>query len=386
MIIARYAMRKVLIMVLFLTAVTGCRQEESRVQRVIEDGVEVVVNHSEPYAIAGEKTTIILEEECAIDLEDPAIADIGLYDINVFGVDSEGSIYLMAMQTQGEHIFKFTSNGDFKLAFGNNGGGPGELDRPLHLWVTPLDEIFVADAGNTKLAYYDTGGKLLREKSLKSVIPIAHPLTNKRFLTFGMIIPGEGQDYIEYALSLCDENLESIKSLETFKLENFRVTKRIRGIQPGFGFAASSDRIYTLNEARGYEIHVYDLDGNLFRKIRKEFNPVKISEDTKERALKKLNEFQRQYTYFPESYPPIRSLFVDDKDNLFAVTYESGKNSGENMVDMFNADGAFFGRISWNILQGNTPISAIVKSGRLYCAQEKQSGYKRFVVEKIVRK
>ena len=382
----RWRMSKVLILALFLMLAFGCGQKVPPVEKIMEDGVEVIINHLEPYTLPGEKTTIVLDKECVIDLEDPVISNIGLYDINVFGVDSAGNIYLMAMQTQTDHIFKFTRDGDFVLAFGQNGNGPGELNRPLHLWVTSNDEIFVADAGNTKLAYFDREGNLLREKSLKSVIAITHPLTNKNFITFGMVMPEEGQDYLEYPLNLCDENMKPIKPLERFRLENYRVTKRIRGTQPGFGFATSSDRIYTVNEARGYEVYAHDFEGTLVRKIRKEYIPVKISEGDKKRALERLNEFQRQYTYFPETYPPCRSLFSDHHGGLFVVTYEPGENPGEYMVDVFNAEGAFFARVSWNILHGNTPITAFVKFERLYCVREKQNGYKQFVVEKLAWK
>ncbi len=368
---------------LFLMLIFGCSPKEPQVEKIMEGGVEVVVNHLEPYTLPKERTTVSLEEECVIDLEDPAVTDIGLYDVDVFGVDSTGNIYLMAIRTQADHIFKFTRDGDFVKTFGHHGNGPGELSRPLHVWITPKDEIFVADAGNTKLTRYDTEGTLLQEKALDSVIPIIHPLTNGNFVTLGMIVPEEGQDSIEYPLNLCNENLEVIKALENFKLENFRVTKRIRGTQPGFGFASSKDRIFTMNEERGYEIHVYDLEGNLIRKIRKEYNPVKISEEARMRALERVNEFQRQYTYFPESYPPCRSLFPDDQGRLFVITYEPGENAGENMVDMFSTDGAFFGRVSWNILQVNTPITAFIKYERLYCIQEKSSGYKQFVVKKL---
>jgi hypothetical protein len=361
--------------------VFGCSQKEPQVEKIMEDGVEVVLNRLEPYTLPEAKTSVVLEEECVIDLEDPAVTDIGLYDINVFGVDSTGSIYLLVVRTKTTHIFKFTKEGDFVKAFGQNGNGPGELSRPIHIWVTPEDEIFVTDAGNTKLVYYDTGGMLLREKSLKSAVAITHPVANGNFITFGMMMPEEGQDFIEYPLNLCDENMGIIKALETFRLDNFRVTKRIRGTQPGFGFATSSDRIYTVNEGRGYEVYVHGLDGNLVRKIRKEFNPVKVSEDDKKRALERLNEFQRQYTYFPENYPPIRSLFPDEQGRLFVVTHEPGDHFGENWVDVFDAEGVLFGRVSWNILHGNTPINAIIKSERLYCIQEKPSGYKRFVVE-----
>lgn len=376
-------MRKALVLTLLLVLTFGCSQKEPQVEKIMEDGVEIVFNHLEPYTLPGEKTTVILEEECVIDLENPSVTDIGLYDINVFGVDSTGNIYLMVIRTQTNHIFKFTRDGDYVKSFGPSGSGPGELSRPLHVWVTAEDEIFVADAGNTKLAYFDSEGKLLREKSLKSVVAITHPLTNGNFITFGMMMPEEGQDYLEYPLNLCDENLEIVKALEIFRLDNFRVTKRIRGTQPGFGFATSSNRIYTVNEERGYEVYVHDLEGNLVQKLRKEFNPVKISEDAKKHALNRLNEFQRQYTYFPENYPPYRSLFSDDQGRLFVVTHEPGENPSEYVVDMFNAEGAFFGRVSWNIFHGNTPINAFIKSDRLYCIQEKPSGYKKFVVGKL---
>ncbi|MGD9346538.1 MAG: 6-bladed beta-propeller [Candidatus Aminicenantes bacterium] len=376
-------MKKLLILALFLLLTFGCSPKEPKVEKIIEDGVEVVVNHLVPYTLPGEKTEAVLDKECVIDLEDPAVNDAGLFDIDVFGVDSAGNIYLVVMRTQTDHIFKFTPDGEFLKAFGQHGSGPGELSRPLHIWVTSDDEVFVADSGNTKLAYFNTVGNFLREKSLRSVVAITHPLDNGKFLTFGMVMPDEGQDYLEYPLNLCDEKLEVIKALESFRLENFRVTKRMRGTQPGFGFATSNDRVYTMNEGRGYEVHVHDLEGNLVRKIRKGYTPVKVSEDEKKRALERLNEFQRQYTYFPENYPPCRSLFSDDQGRLFVVTYEPGVNPGENMVDVFNAEGAFFGRVSWNILQSNTPIAAFIKSQRLYCLREKPSGYKQFVVEKI---
>jgi hypothetical protein len=377
-------MKKLLILVLLMLAIFGCEQKGVQVEKVMEDGVEVVINKLEPYPLPGEKNIPVLEEEVVIDLEDSAISDLGLYDINVFGVDSTGGIFLMSMQTQAEHIFKFTREGHFVKAFGRNGNGPGELSRPLHLSVIEGDEIFVTDAGNTKLSYFDTEGNLLREKSLKTVIAITHPLENGKFITFGMIMPAEGQDYLEYPLNLCDENLKVIKALETFRLENYRVTKRIRGTQPGFGFATSSDRIYTVNEARGYEVYVHDLEGNLVRKIRKEYNPVKIPEDAKKRALERVNEFQRQFTYFPESYPPYQSLFADGQDRLFVITYELGVNPGENMVDVFNSEGAFIGRTSWNIFQGNTAITAFIKAGRLYCVRVKENGFKQFVVERLI--
>jgi len=46
-----------------------CGQKQQEIERYIEDGVEVIVNHLEPYKIKGKPTNLILEEEFTIDTE-----------------------------------------------------------------------------------------------------------------------------------------------------------------------------------------------------------------------------------------------------------------------------------------------------------------------------
>lgn len=53
------------------------------------------------------------------------------------------------------------------------------------------------------------------------------------------------------------------------------------------------------------------------------------------------------------------------------------------MVDVFNPEGAFIGKVSLNIFHSNTPQSALIKSDLLYYTTEKNSGYKQFSVNRI---
>ena len=55
----------------------------------MEDGVEVIVNHLEPYKIKGEPSTLHLEEKFTLDTERDEIAEIGLTDTQDFDVDSD---------------------------------------------------------------------------------------------------------------------------------------------------------------------------------------------------------------------------------------------------------------------------------------------------------
>ena len=90
-------MGKLILLVLTLSLLLYCGPKQEKVERYIEDGVEVVVNHLEPYEIKREPSNLILEEEFTIDTEKDEIAETGLVDIepDVFDVDSEGNVYLL---------------------------------------------------------------------------------------------------------------------------------------------------------------------------------------------------------------------------------------------------------------------------------------------------
>jgi len=146
-----------------------------------------------------------------------------------------------------------------------------------------------------------------------------------------------------------------------------------------------------LKKERGYEISVYDLEGNLQRKVRKEYTSINISEEHKKKFLKEIEsvagEELRKKVYFPKYWPPFRYFFTDDNGRLFVMTYEKGKNLNEYEYDIFNSNGVFVGRISLGNIQeiplGELELGVKAKSNCLYCLREKESGYKKLVVYKM---
>ena len=72
-----------------------CSPKQDEVEKIIENGVEVVVNHLEPYKIKNEPKTLSLEEEFTIDTESDDLALKGFTEISGFDVDSEGNIYFL---------------------------------------------------------------------------------------------------------------------------------------------------------------------------------------------------------------------------------------------------------------------------------------------------
>ena len=119
----------------------GCEKKEE-IEKYMEDGVEVIVNHTEPYKIKGEPSSLHLEEKFTIDTEKEEIAEIGLFEIGGFDIDSEGKIYIFPDTRSDENlVYKFDKDGNFIKTFGKIGQGPGEIQGPWYTYITNKDDL-----------------------------------------------------------------------------------------------------------------------------------------------------------------------------------------------------------------------------------------------------
>ena len=141
------------------------------------------------------------------------------------------------------------------------------------------------------------------------------------------------------------------------------------------------------NSESGYEISVYDLAGNLKRKIRKEFRLVEVTEELKKKTMKELKgsnvAFMTDGIFFHKHCPAFQYFFTDDEGHVFVMTYEESNNSREYMYDIFNSSGIFVSRICLGNMVRRGAIDrkfATTKNRRLYCLKEKESGQLELVV------
>jgi len=389
-------MKKLIYLVLILSIFLYCAPKKKKIERIIEDGIEVVVNHLEPYQIKGEATTLILEEEFVIDMESEKIAEIGMSHISIFGVDSIGNIYCLSSKDEkGNLFYKFDNQGNFIHSFGREGQGPGELQIPTFIRVNKQDEIVILD-NRKKLSIFNTKCNLIREISIDSNHQIATLLENGNILAMRSLIkPDDG--IIELPIVLCNSDLEEIKVLAPGqKIVNFSRANKINGLNMSpdfFVWSISNGYICVGNLEKGYEFSMYDTLGKLLRKIRKEYNPVKIPQELKEQILKRFErpalESIRKKIYFPDYFPPFQYYFMDERGRLFVMTYEKGNNPREFLYDIFNPEGIFIGRTKLSnygdflLTQRKSPLYVVAKNNRLYCVREKESGYMELVVYKM---
>lgn len=264
-----------------------CGPKQDQVEKTVEDGVEVIINHLEPYEVKGEPNNLILEEEFRIDTEKDEIAETGLTDISNrgFGVDSEGSIYFINYRKVEYCIFKFDRNGNFVKHFARKGQGPGEIQRPNMPIINNRDEITITDTALQKFLIFSKGGSLLQETKLDSDIQLVIPLKNGKYL---MVKSSSGIEE-KFSLILCNAEFGEIKELDSTEIPSPYKGNGIKGIYPAFISTISGESIYVGNDKREYEIWEFDLEGILKRKIKKEYKHVEVSEEYKKRYLKQFD-------------------------------------------------------------------------------------------------
>jgi len=375
-------MRKTLCLTLCLVFFLICGPKQNDVERVIEDGVEVVNNSLVPYKSKTDPSDFHLQEVFTIDFGSKEIGELGIADAMDFEIDSKACIYFFYPHKQDDLIFKFTANGRFIKSWGRRGQGPGEMQFIISTYMTPEDDLIISDHSNRRILWFSNEGKLLNEidYSRRKNYRIIYPLGNNRFVGYLQEFNAQDSDYFDFVFDLLDQDFEVLNKLDVYKYPNPMIKGR-RGVNINNFFKAkrSGDYIYVGNEDRGYEIQKFDLQGNLLQKIKKKYTPVKALGE----IIKKRKESTRpgSKTFFPEYYLPICDFFLDDNQRLYIMTFEEGEIAGEYWYDIFNSEGILINRKTLPILSGGEIFAfAKIKNNRLYCFQDKKDGYRIFKV------
>jgi hypothetical protein len=367
--------------------------QQPRVEKIIEDGVEVVLNHIEPYRVPNEPTELVLEKDYMIDAESPDLFKAGLTDIFRFGVGTDGSIYIAQRPRKDVPVvFKFDKTGRLQNSFGRVGQGPGEIERCSYFGVIGRDEVYALDAQGRRIVTFNSSGELLKEAHIPSSLIGAIPLENGNFIApRGEAFPNEGQE--EIGFDLLDRQFVRTKAMHSFRFPLERMgAAKINAYLTNPTGSFDSDRIYVGLPGRDYEVLVFDLKGDLLRKIRKDYAPVVVTAAFRNEALARLPQGSpvAGRLEFPDHKPSFQYMFADEKGRLFVATSEIDAASGQNICDVFDASGVFICRVAvgyFDLLKmywEGVTLDVVARNGRLYVLHEKENGFKELVVYKAI--
>jgi hypothetical protein len=334
--------------------------------------METVRNGKTPNVQALQRLSLNLT--LSIDMEDQDIGSAGMGIPGEFDVDDQGNIYVVAFRNKEYFVYQFDHRGKLRQAFGKYGQGPGELLWPLYPHIINGNALSLFDGQKKTLYKFDEKG-LCQEERLLSGASSVELLPNGKYLVKSFIDEFVNKESYAIGLFLYDRQFKKVRELDRriFSLDNSKLT-------PYFMWRSTPKYIYAINENRGYEIWVFDLDGNPVRTIKKEFKPVHV---TRELAVSIMGpeaakNIPAMNSFFPNPLPPMSQIFVDDEDRVYVITYENGASKGEKIIDIFDDKGILISRVSLDLVWARLyvgPHYTFAKKGSLYFYRENENGY-----------
>ena len=365
-----------------IAVLVSCWGKQTKVDKINENGVEVVINHLNPYKITGEPSQLLLEEKARIDFGAKEFEKYGLKELTFVEADSDGNIYVAEEDGPLDYfINKFDQNGKCLARFGRSGRGPGEIQRIYGIRIDSHDRILVSDIRNAKIIEFAKSGNFVREVRAPLGLGGVIPLENGNLIVLRSSAKG-------YELTVVDST-SKIKEIDSFDLSESRKGAKTTGTLPPFYWRATSDRIYVGNGQRGYEIWMFDLNGNLIKKIRKDYEVVNYPREFVEQTKQMIEHGSP--VVIMENTPPFNSFFIDGDRRLFVMTYEKGKGNDEYIHDIFDSEGIFIGRKSLKLFgilgRGLNHRWAVAKNGCYYCLNyKKESDYPELITYQMIWK
>lgn len=292
-----------------------------------------------------------------------------------FTVDDQGNIYIK--DTKPLRIKVFDKHGKLLKSFGREGEGPGDLPFSGSVQYTHQNEIMCTDHLKGEIKFFSSEGRFLRYLKCPSLRWSSHTKMIPSGRIYSVkLYPGGNQELL----------ISLIPPYEDSKI----IASRPAPIRPPIPlmwirYALLPENHMVWGVTSEYEFYVIDNSGRTVRRIRKKHTPVPLSEEykseisqlappgaSKERYAKRIVE--RLSSHFPA----FDFIFTDEAGNLFVKTFETQKETGRYLIDIFDAHGRFLARTALkvgHVVTGKWPNLYMVKNNYLYAPEHDENGF-----------
>ncbi len=328
-----------------------------------ENGIPVVYNPKEPVPVPGMPSQITLQQDLVLGGENEG--QEYLFTLLSFLVvdDDENMIIL----DNGESCIKiFDKSGTKIQQFGRKGEGPGEFQRPTTLAVIEGGKIGVMDPPNHRYSIFSQDGVCLKEISLGKYSRLRRVRFDSRgFFYANFFTVVDAQKDIKYTVDLIkfDQDFKPVATLGSFEVNRKR--REVIMVEKRFGFYPQDDNCLAWGINDAYVINIVSPNGETIRRIVKDYDPVKITEEDRQEMYKDSfgeRELPSDVSLnFPKYYPPFLGLICDDEGRIHVLTYEKDPQ-GNIFYDVLTREGKCFTRYSLP----NKELLFAVKKNKLY--------------------
>jgi hypothetical protein len=281
-------------------------------------------------------------------------------------IDTGGNIYVG--DSKQACVKVFDKSDAYLRTIGRRGQGPGEMGFVDSVCVTPDNqELIVSDIN--KLVVFDLQGRFKRNLVLRGA---THASLDRQGNVFAWI-----SDIRERRSILRLFSPDMTKILSDIVVDPDLPDQNMYSPR-AYWILDPQDRLI-FGYPKTYEISVYDEHLKIAKKIVREYEPVKVTEEDKKIYMKRSLP---PGTSGPPKHPcpsvhaAFRSFFIDDRGRLFVQTWERTSDGRQDIHDVYDSQGRFFGRIALNVHPDFiNPIPRVLKNNKLYAVESDEEGY-----------
>jgi len=317
---------------------------------------------------------VTFEEDLLID-QSPSGEEFNLSSILSFAVDNQENIYIKDAKPL--RIKVFDRYGKLLKSYGIKGEGPEDLPFSGSIQFVHQNEIMCVDEKKGKLKFFSPEGRYLRYLKCPSLRWGNHTtMTPSNRIYSVKLYPGANKEQL-------------VSLIPPFEASEV-IASRPTSIHPPIPliwirYALLPDNHIVWGITSEYEFYVMDDNGRTVRKIRRKHTPVPLSaeyiSEIKQSAppgASKERYAERVAKRLSPHFPAFDFIFTDEAGNLFVKTFETEKETGRYLIDIFDTQGRFLARAPLKVghfVTGEWPNLYMIKKNHLYAPEHDENGF-----------
>ncbi|NMC64869.1 MAG: 6-bladed beta-propeller, partial [Acidobacteria bacterium] len=296
-----------------------------------------------------------------------------------------------------KRIQKYSPDGEFLLTIGKRGQGPGEFGNLSIARFDSRQRLYVTDIANHRINFFDKAGNFLEQITIPDVFENLYINSKGQYISSRSRFAESEYGFSAFLLEwgIYDSQFKLISEFYSEKRDlkppegqdTSSIAKFAAGIlselafQPYPYYVVTDNDLVYFGTRQNYIVEVFSPVGEKVRSIRRDYDPIRVSDKDKEHFI--INVAENLIRIYPEEvrkeahkfikypkYKPAYSSFCMMENGWLVVVVDSLPGEG-SLIDLFDQEGVYVGHFKTDIPSENL----FFKNGRAYAVDEKD-GYK----------
>jgi hypothetical protein len=221
----------------------------------------------------------------------------------------------------------------------------------------------VEDMGNRMIKFFDLDGHYTKSLITAKTRMFARAAFSSQGYILG-IVPTMDPDNPVYELIKFDSDLNRVKVLRTCPLPS---TRGLDPFLPVFHYQIDRNDNIVYGFPISYELEILSPEGEVLKKITRDYDPVEITEEEKE--VERKSHPPEINLIFSGHYPPFRLFMCDDEGRIIVQVRERRDGRLGYVYDVFDEQGQYIVKFHLD----DTPM--LWRRGKMYAFAESEEGF-----------